>query len=235
MAEPAEAPALALVRVDDLGPDEERDRAVIASLLEARVTISGGVVPGWLQPATTRFLVEMRRRHGARLEVHQHGYAHVDRWVGDHKAEFGAFRDAVEQRAELRRGMEILTAELGDLVWAGFSPPFGARDLPLLHDLRACGFRAVSTLRAKYRLAGLPDFPTAVDACAWAPTRERAWTEVVAEWRRLDGLPFLGLVLHPRFMAWSAIRAVGERVQALVANRRSLTLEELSTRMPQGA
>jgi hypothetical protein len=229
------AEALALVRVDDLGPDDERDRAVVAALLDAGVAISCGVVPGWLHPSTTAFLTGMRRRHGMLLEVHQHGFAHVDRLGGEDAAEFGAFRDGEEQRRELRRGLEVLVAALGDLVWPAFSPPFGARDPALLEDLRACGFQAVSTLRAKHRLAGLPDFPTAVDAFAWTPRRERPWAEVQADWRRLDGLLFVGLVLHPRFMAWRAVRDAGERARALIAGRRPLTLRLLAAEMPQGA
>src|SRR5262249_54550924 len=86
------ADGTALVRVDDPGPGARRDGAAIAGLLEAGVTISCGVVPGWLRPATSRFLLEMGRRHGPLIEVHQHGYAHVDRRGGAAgKAEFGAF------------------------------------------------------------------------------------------------------------------------------------------------
>jgi hypothetical protein len=225
---------LALVRVDDLGPDDKRDRSVVAGLLESGVAISCGVVPAWLHPDTARFLDDMRRRHGALLEVHQHGFAHVDRRGAGDQAEFGSFRDGDEQRGELRQGLEVLGAALGDALWPAFSPPFGARDPELLHDLRTCGFRAVSTLRAKHRLPGLPDFPTAVDAFAWTPRRERRWAEVEADWRALDAQPYAGLVLHPRFMEWSTVRAAGQRVRALTAGRRTLTLRLLAAAMPPG-
>jgi Polysaccharide deacetylase len=225
----------ALVRVDDVGPDDERDRAVVAGLLEAGLAISCAVVPRWLHPATTRFLGDMRRRHGALLEVHQHGFTHDDRLGGPDAAEFGAFRDRDEQRRELRQGWEELEVALGDLLWPAFSPPYGAHDPALLDDLHACGFRVVSTLRPRHRLPGLPDFPTAVDWFAWAPRHERRWDQVQADWRALDAEPFAGLVLHPRFMAPDTIPLAGHRVRALTAGRRTLTFEQLAAAMPPGA
>jgi hypothetical protein len=228
-------PGRALVRVDDLGQDDERDRAAVASLLDAGVAISCGVVPVWLAPATVRFFGEMQERHGPRIEVHQHGCAHLDRRGHGDDAEFGSFRDREEQRAELRHGLETLAGTLGDLVWSAFSPPFGAHDPALLEDLRTCGFRAVSTLRPRCALDGLPDFPTAVDGFAWKPTRERDWPDVVGDWRGLEARPYLGLVLHPRFMAWRTLRDVGGRVADLVAGRRVLTLRELAGELPLGA
>lgn len=85
------------------------------------------------------------REHRAHLEIHVHGFTHLDFEGAGKKAEFGAARAAEAAGPDLARGFEIIQSLFPDLFTPVFTPPWNRIDPKLIPLLRDCGYRAIST------------------------------------------------------------------------------------------
>jgi Polysaccharide deacetylase len=157
----ATKPVTFFIRDDDVGWADEQLFALLDLFAEVDLPIDLAVIPRALTPRLARHL-QHRRQH---IDVHQHGYAHVNYEPEGRKCEFGPGRSRARQRMDIARGQQRLRALLGPSVRPIFTPPWN-RCTP---DTAACLFelcfvalsRDISAGRVA--VAGLTELPVGFD------------------------------------------------------------------------
>jgi hypothetical protein len=99
------------------------------------------------------------------IELHQHGYAHVNHEPEGRKCEFGPVRSRARQRLDIARGQQRLRALLGPSVRPIFTPPWNRCTPETAACLVDLGFVALSRDRSAGALgvAGLAELPVSFD------------------------------------------------------------------------
>ena len=190
-----------VIRLDDIGRDLKSEVDFMELALRSGLKVSCGVVPAWLSnPAGKRLRAWEALYHQA-LEIHLHGYAHVDYrlTLAETKYEFGPARSFDEQLRDVRRGLSLLRTEFGPLFTPVFSPPFGEYDDNTVLALQECGVMAISGLRPDPTLGHLAEFPGNVDFFRWNPPREKSLCEITDEWQQIKTNVRV-FVVHPEIM-----------------------------------
>ena len=192
---------LALVRIDDIGYFDEQDR-IIYLLCNAGIKVSCSVVPTWLTFACVDFLQKTAQLFPNQLEVHQHGYSHInyDSAGLGQKFEFGPLRSLEAQREDIAVGKVILKSQLGNLFFPVFTPPYGEYNNDTLVCLQQLGFQAISSISYNESNNIIPDYPTEIDCFTWNPVKQKSLASITEEWKNKEEEHFRGLVLHPRLM-----------------------------------
>lgn len=78
------------------------------------------------------------------LEVHCHGFSHLDHQNAGKKSEFGSQRKAEGVLRDLRRGQEILRTIFGEMYFPIFTPPWNRIDENFAGLLAEAEFRGIS-------------------------------------------------------------------------------------------
>ena len=138
-----EEPVRFFFRDDDAGWHDEALEELLDVFELHEVPVDVAAIPVAMT-ARTATLIAARQSSGRNdITVHQHGFAHVNHEPEGRKCEFGASRSPEQQRDDIARGRDELSALLGDLP-AVFTPPWN-RCAPwtaqVLHDL---GFAVLS-------------------------------------------------------------------------------------------
>lgn len=221
--------ARVLIRVDDVGDGNAAVRAFLSAAAAAGLRVTCGVVPCWLVPECRDFLVELAARHPGRVEIHQHGFQHVDHGSGrgPYKFEHSERRDRTRQLDELHTGRAVLRNAFGPFFADVLSPPFGHTDRLVRRLAVEAGFAAISGLDGERGDGVLPGFSPQVDLQRWDPPRQRGLAELEREWGLLAGEPLKGLVVHPRFLSPAAAANAAEVVRAVVGDCRTVVFADV--------
>lgn len=166
-----EEPVRFFFRDDDAGWHDEALEELLDVFELHEVPVDVAAIPVAMT-ARTATLIAARQSSGRNdITVHQHGFAHVNHEPEGRKCEFGASRSPEQQRDDIARGRDELSALLGDLP-AVFTPPWN-RCAPwtaqVLHDL---GFAVLSRdlSAGRAEVPGLVELPITVD---WFTKRKR--------------------------------------------------------------
>lgn len=164
----APAPAVLCFRDDDAGWDDARLLRLLDRFAAAAVPLDVAVIPTQLNAALA---AELLGRAGARLGLHQHGFAHVDHEAAGRKCEFGAARSRAAQRRDITAGRALLADLLGDAIDPVFTPPWNRCTAETGLCLAELGFRVLSReSRAEpLRIPDLQEIPVHVDWVRLAP------------------------------------------------------------------
>ena len=154
-------PVTFFVRDDDVGWGDEQLFALLDVVAAVDLPIDLAVIPRALTPRLARRL--QRRRQP--IELHQHGYAHVNHEPEGRKCEFGPVRSRARQRLDIARGQQRLRALLGPGVRPIFTPPWNRCTPETAACLVDLGFVALSRDRSAGALgvAGLAELPVSFD------------------------------------------------------------------------
>jgi hypothetical protein len=220
MDEPLALAGSLLVRVDDIGRDLAADRAFLSAAVACGLRVTCGVVPTWVnaESSSVAYLLDLSRFSPDALEIHQHGYDHVDHSLGGpFKFEHGETRDPDVQADELRTGFAHLRKIFGELFVPVLSPPFGHVDDTVRVLAATVGFRALSGLGDETGDAAMPAFSPRIDPLEWVtPVRQRPWPDIVSERRSLARETLTGIVVHPHEYAPTDAAELALRIRDLV-------------------
>jgi len=153
------------LRDDDAGWDDAALFALLEVTGRAGVPIDLAVIPHACSAALAEALCARKDAAPDLIGVHQHGWTHFNHERIGRKCEFGASRNANEQRDDLYTGRERLRAAFGSRLDAMFTPPWNrcsADTPPLLAEL---GYSALSRSRGAAPQQSLPELPVDVDWC----------------------------------------------------------------------
>jgi len=138
------SPTLVFFRNDDVNRMEPGLVETTAVLNRHGIPVSHAVEPANLTGETKDWLLSLPRD---RVEIIQHGYAHVRHDRG----EFGGSRSAEDQARDLAAGLAVMEEAFGDRFFRAMSFPFGSynrHSVPLLDSL---GYEVVSCHRRHQR------------------------------------------------------------------------------------
>ena len=211
----APAPAVLSFRDDDAGWDDDALLRLLDRAADHAVALDLAVIPAALRP---RLADELRDRAGARLRLHQHGYAHVDHETAGRRCEFGPARARAVQRRDIAAGRERLAALLGDLVEPVFTPPWNRCTAATGQCLLELGFQVLSReSRAEpLGLPGLHEIPVHVD---WVRLERAAAAERLAV-AIGSGRP-AGVMFHHAEMDAASRAAAGELLALAAGHERA--------------
>jgi predicted deacetylase len=136
------------------------------------------------------------------LEVHCHGFSHLDHQNAGKKAEFGSQRLNTSVSRDLKRGQEILREIFGHLYKPIFTPPWNRIDASVYPLLVEAGFKAISLdglqsspLRSLPALNVSIDVHTRKNHGRW--THDELWSEIDSQSRKKQPI---GIMLHHKPM-----------------------------------
>jgi len=118
-----------VIRIDDLGRDEEKSRKVLEMFLRHSLPVFCQVVPAWLTRGFISHFIALRNDCPRLMIINQHGFSHQSHNNGDERSyEFGPARTYTEQYQDILRGKEILEETFADAFWPFFTAPHDRYD-----------------------------------------------------------------------------------------------------------
>jgi len=156
-------PVRVFFRDDDAGWADDALRTLMDLFAALDVPLDVAVIPAAL---TVPLVDELARRvEGARVALHQHGWAHVNHEPEGRKCEFGPARSAEEQRADLARGAATMRDAFGLGDRPLFVPPWNRCTATTAAALDELGFGALCRDVTAAPLPGstVPELPVTVD------------------------------------------------------------------------
>jgi predicted glycosyltransferase len=138
-----ETPATVFFRDDDAGWHTSSLLQLLDLFENAGAPLDLAAIPAALE---SELATELLRRvsRGARIGIHQHGFAHVNHEATGRKCEFGPARDLTDQRADIAAGRERLRGLLGPQLDSIFTPPWNRCTEATARCLEELGFDALS-------------------------------------------------------------------------------------------
>ena len=119
----AQLPMQLFVRDDDIGPLNKTLRTFVETFAAAKLPVSYQIIPAQLTPDCADYLRAKRSEYPDLIEFGQHGLHHAMTLGGRRlKREFGPERSAIQQLTDIREGLRLLNAGLGEEITL-FTPP----------------------------------------------------------------------------------------------------------------
>jgi peptidoglycan/xylan/chitin deacetylase (PgdA/CDA1 family) len=230
----APAPVDVFFRDDDAGWRDDRLIALLDLFEQHALPLDLAVIPAALERSLA---AELRARAGARLGLHQHGFAHRNHEPDGRRFEFGPWRPYGAQRRDIEAGAGRLAALLGDVVQPIFTPPWNRCTSDTGRCLLELGFRALSreSRAAPLGLPGLRELPVGVDWCGRRHgvrfTAREAAERLAGALR--DGGP-VGVMFHHAVMDAADLAGAGELLALVAEHPRAVPrpMRELCQRFP---
>jgi predicted deacetylase len=205
-------------RDDDGGWEDDRLFAVV-ELFEARsLPVALAVIPNAMEDATARSLTGLMDVAPRLVEVHQHGFAHVNHEPQGRHCEFGPSRPAAAQRLDIEHGRARLADLFGPRVRPMFTPPWNRCTRVTAHCLVELGFSVLSrdAGSAPFEVPVLTELPVSWD---WFVHRhhERLGSDAAGlslAAAAASGVP-TGIMLHHARMDATERRRLGELLDLL--------------------
>jgi peptidoglycan/xylan/chitin deacetylase (PgdA/CDA1 family) len=220
----AESPAEFFFRDDDAGWRDDRLFALLDLFAAHGAPIDLAVIPSALTQGLAAALLGRAGRSPGRVEVHQHGFAHVNHETEGRKCEFGPSRAKDRQRRDIAAGRDRLRDMLGPSARPVFTPPWNRCTAATGECLVELGFRALSrdATAGPLGVPGLAEVPVRVD---WFKKRKgarlgrEAWGALLADEVRGGGR--VGVMLHHAEMDEGELEALGELLAAIGGDGRA--------------
>jgi peptidoglycan/xylan/chitin deacetylase (PgdA/CDA1 family) len=213
-------------RDDDVGWSDQQLWRLLDRFADTGAPVDLAVIPAALSERLVTTLRGRVDRAAVRLDLHQHGWAHVNHEPAGRKGEFGPSRRAEEVRADLQRGRAALRAAFGAASAGVFVPPWNRCTETTARVLRDDGVLALSrdTTAEPFALAGLAELPVTVD---WHAKRGGGGHVSRAERGELlaaatEGPRAVGVMLHHAVMTNEDLDDVAELTDLLHAHPRSV-------------
>lgn len=219
-------------RDDDVGGWEDSLERLVELFAARGVPLNLAVVPAWIDsgragvyphpmPEPHR-LLDLKKQWPHLLCYHQHGYCHVNHARAGKRSEFPDDRPYEKQLGDLKAGMEILAAELGEAFFPAFTPPWNRCSIATLNALAALKFKVISKDAPAPGAAdrGLIDMPVSLDILerasggGWRFREPQAIVAQLAE--QLGSLESVGILLHHQYAGRECLNFL-DRLLAAIA------------------
>lgn len=146
-------------RADDIGWDHAQFERLAALFVRHGAKFNGAAIP-----LTCRQGRLDLARFAGHLEIHSHGFAHLDHESAGKKSEFGDSRPAQDVLSDFVRSREILEGLFPALYYPAFVPPWNRMSVRFLPLLAEAGYRALSRDgRPRADVPGLREINVSVD------------------------------------------------------------------------
>jgi peptidoglycan/xylan/chitin deacetylase (PgdA/CDA1 family) len=208
------------IRNDDVESESDNLTRLIDRGLQLRVPISFGIIPATLTRDAGKLVNSVKRSHPELIEIHQHGWAHINHEGKTGRGEFGAARSYDQQRDDLRKGRNTLEEIFGDGFFPAFSPPWNVYTADTVRAMKELGFLALSAgpVRLHGSGQGIQHYPIALDLL-WGgqlglQSPRALFLSVYAILRCFQGP--VGLLLHHRGMDSEAFKFLDSLLHRLL-------------------
>lgn len=217
----ASEPVTFFFRDDDAGWGDDRLFRLLDLFAEYDLPIDLAIIPQALTPSLAKEIRKRIESGGARIGVHQHGFAHVNHETEGRKCEFGPARTRAQQERDILSGQSFLAELLGATVQPIFTPPWNRCTAQTGVCLAELGFRTLSrdhTAKA-LNVSGLLELPIRIDWFARRKGSRLSLNELgalIAE--AVKDSYVTGVMLHHAIMNAEERGAVGELLGLLAAH-----------------
>ncbi|MDG0816282.1 DUF2334 domain-containing protein [Bdellovibrio svalbardensis] len=136
------------------------------------------------------------------LEIHSHGYSHLDHQTQGKKAEFGSQRTLEGVSHDLQKSLQITRDLFPDLYFEAFTPPWNRIDDDFIPVLKESGFKVLSRDGDKAaQVPGLLEINIHVDVHTSKKGKitspQGIWQQVESQWQNSA---LCGVMLHHKHM-----------------------------------
>ncbi len=132
------------LRDDDIDDDEETLRQLLDITFARGVPVNLEVIPATLTDDGVRLLRDYQGFDANLVELHQHGWRHVNHETVGKKSEFGGARGFADQLQDIARGKARLEELLEERFFPAFTPPWNRCTDDTLRVLDQLGFQVFS-------------------------------------------------------------------------------------------
>ncbi len=112
------------LRDDDIDDDEESLRHLVDIALMHDAPLTLAVIPGLLTLAGITLLKNFKKFYPSLIELHQHGWCHLNHESNGRKCEFGSSRSFAKQWEDIDQGKRLLEQVFDDKFFPAFTPPW---------------------------------------------------------------------------------------------------------------
>lgn len=213
------APHVFFFRDDDADRDVPELRRLLDLFGTREAPLSLAVIPGTLTPEGASLLRAAASRMP--LELHQHGWMHLNHEPSGRKCEFGPSREYTQQRDDIEQGAVRLKDLLNGFVSPVFTPPWNRCTASTCSALADLGFALLSRDRSPASdTAAIPEIPIAVDIFHWKQgPRLKSPAEIEDEIiAAANATGPTGILLHHKVMSGEAFELIEQLVDALRAH-----------------
>lgn len=207
------------LRDDDSDEDIEPLRHLLDISLSRQIPLTLAVIPGTLQDSAIRLLKNHKRATSTLLEVHQHGWMHLNHEKEGRKCEFGPSRGYEEQREDIATGKALLEQTFHGRFFPAFTPPWNRCTTDTFKVLDDLGFRIFSKDQGKESVSGyrFREISTTIDLYRWkGGATMKAPDEIVNTLiDQIQDARTVGLLLHHKVMDAHAFRFLDHLLQEL--------------------
>jgi len=192
------------LRDDDIDEDEETLRQLLDIAFARQVPVNLEIIPAKLTDTAVGVLREYKGFQPTLIELHQHGWQHVNHENVGKKCEFGAGRCFDDQFADIARGKTRLEEAFGDKFFPAFTPPWNRCTEDTLKVLDRLGFAVLSRDRNGHaaRGYGFQEISVTLDLFRWKggvtlKNPEEILTQLISQIETCDTV---GILLHHKVM-----------------------------------
>lgn len=206
------------LRDDDIDEEEESLRHLLDIGLSRGVPINLAVIPARLTPLGTRLLKNYKKMHPNLLELHQHGWQHLNHEETGRKCEFGVSRSFAQQLEDIGRGQTLLEETFGERFFPAFTPPWNRCTDETLAVLDALDFKVFSKDAGDGVLSDhrFQEISITLDFMAKGGVQMRAPEELVGKLvEQMQRQQRIGIMLHHKVMDGAAFAFLDELLAEL--------------------
>ena len=206
------APLHVFFRDDDADEDVPPLRRLLELFRQQQTPLNLAVIPGRLTAAGRDCLLQAVEAAPALIELHQHGWQHLNHELAGRKCEFGPSRSFAKQLADIQQGQLRMTEAFGPHWFSAFVPPWNRCTDTTVQALAQLGFRVLSRDRGEASSAhtDVQEIPVTLDLFRWRGGAQlRPVAELVdAFCQQAQSDATIGVLLHHKVMDDAAFTLV---------------------------
>lgn len=196
------------IRDDDVDENEESLRQLLDVAFIWNVPICLAAIPARLTDEAVTLLQNFQSQNPSLIELHQHGWQHLNHETTGRKCEFGLSRSFEQQLEDIECGRQRMNAAFQSNWFPAFTPPWNRCTEATFRALEQTGFTVLSRESGATPASGyrFNEISTTLDLFRWKSGAQlKAPQEVVDELcRQLETQTRIGLLLHHKVMDASA-------------------------------
>jgi hypothetical protein len=192
------------LRDDDVDVDEGPLRHLLELSLSRCVPLNLEIIPAGLTDAAAKLLDYYTRCCPTLVELHQHGWQHVNHEPTGRKCEFGVSRQVGQQLQDIARGKRLLEARFEERFYPAFTPPWNRCTEETFQVLDALDFHVLSKDTGRQTVSGyhFREISVTLDFYRWkGGATLKAPEDIIAQ--LVAQMPThnpIGLMLHHKVM-----------------------------------
>jgi peptidoglycan/xylan/chitin deacetylase (PgdA/CDA1 family) len=203
-------------RDDDIDEDEATLHSLLDAFAENAAPLCLAVIPAKLKHETVK---RLHAQPAELVELHQHGWQHVNHETEGRKCEFGVSRNFEQQLNDIARGQARMDEAFGARWMRAFTPPWNRCTDATREALHALGFAVLSQDGGHTRATGYQfrEISISIDLHRWKgePAMKSPESFLAEAAGQIAERDTLGVLMHHKVMDATAFAFVREWVATL--------------------